>query len=211
MFSAAVMAVAWFELPVQRLVSDAIRFQEGIRGWKTWLAALVVLAYLVLRYRFSGQAQALSDAIKEQQDKTHWSGVWNLVNAAADDAYTNAAVNKVVGIQLQTAKQQDDAMVLAHAQVANFRPQVNYAIERGPTMWAGQVTVWVSDAGNGNKTVGAKHVARYTVPEWPRRRLVAAGFYRSWIYSAASVNVVSPYLFALIAASVIVTKLATTA
>jgi hypothetical protein len=53
-FSAAILLVAWLEIPIQALIDRAPAGATlKVSSLRAWGAAGVVLGYLVLRYRFS--------------------------------------------------------------------------------------------------------------------------------------------------------------
>jgi len=86
-FSAAVLVVAWLEIPVQPVVAKWL----GAEGWrlhpvKLWLAVLAVDVYLILRFRFGDQTRETAEELTKVHRKRWRASVLNLIGGDFDAA-----------------------------------------------------------------------------------------------------------------------------
>jgi hypothetical protein len=200
-FSAALLAVAWFELPVQLIASKALSV-EGFSSARAWAAAGVVLGYLVLRYHFSPEALKLSQQVDAHLDREHWARVHPFVLREVEGAYRSGGANDTVGRELQVfTSQVKTKLSQASAPAEQFDSlPVNVTMERGQSIWVGSAGL---NVGNGT----AHYNVRYEVPRTVRRKIRIVGFFKSWVYSDTGINLVFPYVIAVPAAAVIAWKL----
>lgn len=202
MFSAVVLAVAWFEVPVQQIASQALKV-EALSSFRAWCAAALVLGYLVLRYHFSPDAAKLSQEVSAHLNREYWARIHPFVLDQVTSAYRTGRANITVGRELEVFTSRVKTKLSQESLPAEKfdSMSVNVTLERGPTIWEGSAGL---NVGNGT----ANFNVRYGVPKAVRRRIRTVGFFKSWVYSDTGINLVFPYVIAGPAALVVVWKLA---
>lgn len=200
LFCAGVIGVAWFGVPVQQIASDLLKIQAFSTA-KAWLAALIVLMYLVLRYHFSKDAKLLGTQVRQHMDREYWARIAPLVVHDVRESYRTGLANETVGRELQPFLSQmktNLAASLSPEQVEQL--DVNVTLDRGKSVWEGTAGL---NVGNGT----GQFNVYYAVPRGKRVKVRVSGFFLSWIYSDTGINLVFPYVIAIPAVAVIVWKL----
>jgi hypothetical protein len=201
-FSAGVLGIAWFELPIQQLASQAMN-TTPLSPLKTWSAAAVVHLYLLLRYRFSAEAQRLTQQVREHQSRAHWAGVMPFVTAEAESAFKTGRANATFGREIQVLTSQVKSMLITQQAEESFgKLKLHVQIDQGPTIWGGWASLVVQDG-------LMPFRVQYEVPGPARTRIRAVALVKSWVYSDTGVNLVLPYVLSACAIVVIVWKYVT--
>jgi hypothetical protein len=214
-FSAAIIAVAVFELPIADMARALVN-PHGIGNWqlkspRAWWAALAVLAYLWLRFHFSKDGRESVGKMIEAQSSDL---------ARRQSAYLEGIARAAMAGEPDYKSVVDSIAALKEQHVANARARHPHHTFSDPSYDLGHS----SAAGwRGSSTfnfrvlsVGGASPAMYNqewkvdVPFSPgaRLRLTLATFARAWLWSGTALVYFVPLGLAVIAAGVCVAKIA---
>ena len=77
MVSSAIVASAWLQIPLSKILQNATGVQPGnIAEWRLWVAGFAVMTYLLVRYRFCAEGKAY----KNDFNKTYLNCLHTKIN-----------------------------------------------------------------------------------------------------------------------------------
>jgi hypothetical protein len=204
-FSAAIILLLWLEVPLQPLLEKHLHLPQ-VSALRAWLAALVVLCYLALRYRFSEKGARVRQDVLRSVQGAMYSAIGARLHAqvkksfvadvpvpSALDLYgvrsTSGTLKKVEGETLAAAfgrlRRVGYELVSINVTVASYM-RLDGSIEVLFTNSEQQVTVLMAFK------MQPKERVLITLPAGPKLA-----------YSDAAVNLLLPYAVAVVALAVI--------
>jgi hypothetical protein len=207
-FSASIVLLYWLDVSVLDFVETQWKFRPS--PIKAWIAALVVLSYLGLRYRFSDSVIRLGQATQ-----TLWQGslyadrlqlVRNEVRSAFEKEHEFRYSAELPTIRTEMVADQPSNQ--PWLETVSMMRQKNYTL----------ADIELIQLGGGKSLhVTARFIEGKQSPisvQWlgvlPLRAALfirAKAIYRTWLYSPSAVNEVAPILFGIAALVIIVVRL----
>jgi hypothetical protein len=213
-FSAAIIAVAVFELPISDIAAAIVdRDQTGawhLNSTRAWSVALAVLAYLWLRFHFSqiGRESIWKMAQAQQFDLSTRQGAYldHITRAAldGDQAYSAVAdsISELAAQHLATAQGLHPG--------EQFESVKRSLVHSQATKWSGRSTINFETVSTGSRTPRAHTGARdVSVPFSAAVRiwLPVVTFVKAWIWSETAIVYFVPLMLAMAALGVCVAKM----
>jgi hypothetical protein len=208
-FSAAVLLVAWLNVPVQGWLQDALKVKTELVAWKTWAAALAVLLYLTLRYRFSPDAEKLVNGLEREYSSVRFAGILKLTTTDGERAFAQGRTTPVFGPNLLQIRQD---LLKAHPEIETSpEHRVEFQVEEQEqgNPWKGRIRISVirRTSPNAGQVLGPPRLLVFEVPRATRWKVRTRAFLLSWVYSGTSVNFLIPVALALLAGAVAIAKI----
>jgi hypothetical protein len=205
--SSAVILLWFFQVPLSRYVSSVLKNPDWTApGWKVWLVVLAVLFYLALRYRFTDDHKALTEAVGDAYSQRLSVVAYGLVTTAIQD--TRSVDTRHLGFDRSKIFQQFGEAATqkmgapSRIRVINVRWDKQAEPTRG--IVADQIRAELNDGRNMDGTLPIEY--DLTGPKLWRCRIEAWFF--SWIYSRESVVYLVPCLLAACATGITAYNLA---
>jgi hypothetical protein len=206
MFSAAILLVAWLDVPIQGILQETLKFKTDVAQGRTWAAALVILAYLLLRYRFSEDAQSLVGGMDREFGGEVYTRVSKYATTRGEKRFADGAPDVAFGERMRIVRETFQAEFPHEYEAAKWDMEVDP--RDVASYWSGTVVVTVYA---GTEPEERKHLRSYPVtykmPFMRRVPLALWAFCRSWVYSETSINYLTPVLMGVVAMIVVVWKL----
>lgn len=213
--SAAMLLIAWMDIPVGDLIQAAISkggVQTGpkIDSWRAWFAALVVMWYLMMRYRFSDQGKrAEGETIQELSDlgRSMFPGLviykeLDAQNPQSFSAYLKQPLPFEADFDLEKlepeAKFKTMGPIVAQGySLSSLECRTVGFNHKTWTVTCSVTFTWVSDAKV--ITTSAPEQVRFSMRGWRRYRASLLVHSRLWLYSESGVVRNLPVVLAICA------------
>jgi hypothetical protein len=198
-FSAAVCITSFLKLPVIQVAATALKSDGSWNPspWRVWSAALVVLMYLLLRYRFSDKYQA-AFSLMVSDVKSALMEMSKLRAVECFEAAQSGRSTRAFGFDLDPIRDQLQAKVTSKTGTPADKIQYSYRVDR-QERFKGVLNlslVGIRVLNTSEESPIAKSDARveYELPSWMRARVLLAATVQSTIYSSRFVNHAIPVL-----------------
>lgn len=205
--SSGICLSAWLELPGSLMLGNFISTTIVVPQYKLWAVGFTLLAYLGMRFRFSGEGVTLVADVNKAVNLARNASAWqDVTNAAWLYSRPRGYVSPVlVGL--------GDAVSSALRKVESVRPELS---EYRPTISFGSTSshtdgliadavvtvVWVRKDG-GYTSATSDHRVKFDWQGWRRSWLEIRAISQGWFYSDMGVQKLAPVLIALFAVSVL--------
>lgn len=212
--SAAVVLLYWLDVPIGRQIERVLGIQQGvIADWKMLVAAFVLIAYLSLRYNFSGEGSIYRSAMADEFNKLRFQKVMWLTQYMVSRYAKLKVESPIFCGQLSEAvkeflKSTNTVDLFERGRlvlISNIR-------EQGETPWKHRISVAPTIYENGGiRASSTGSIVEINITQRKLRWLVNAWAYvQAHFYSEPAIKAGMPVYFGLIAALTLWSRLLAT-
>jgi hypothetical protein len=218
-FCASILLVFWLEVPVAKLAAAALKVEAT---WtpsplKIWTAAIGILAYLVLRYRFSEAGERLLEGIVAEQVRLMRKLTNDRVTLMLDQFHRSLWMEEFGGrapakpLAMMLARHEEERK--ANLPSVTFTSRPSFRVEKLDVHGAGRAVVDVLMFSSYEGPFGVHSYRSAATLEFALDRgsttlIQSSAFFRSWLYSRGAIDYVLPLVMAIAAGAVATIKLA---